>query len=388
MESKQYALVLGGITLLLVGGVTIAEYLGDTQTSDDLQVTASFYPFYDITSEIAGDRADVNTLVPPGQDAHGFDPSPQDMARVANADLYVATGAEFGQWEEQILRGHQDVAVVDPSGEIDLIPAENGHHHHDHGHDDHHEEHHDDHDEHHDDEHDHEHDDHDATHDGHSHDHTHQVDHHDHDDEHHDDHDEHQDEHVHEDEHEHAHDEEDHAHDHDHGDYDPHYWVSPENAIVIAEEVRDALQEQDPENADYYEQRADDYIAELEALHSDYEERLSDCEHDRILTAHAAFAYLGDAYGFEQVPLLGLSTTSEPTPGQVQTLIDEAEEHGIDYVFYEEMVDPRVSQTIADEVGAETLVLNPGEVVEDPDATYISIMEQNLENLETALECQ
>ncbi len=115
-------------------------------------------------------------------------------------------------------------------------------------------------------------------------------------------------------------------------------------------------------------------------------QRLSDCEHDRILTAHAAFAYLGHEYGFEQVPLLGLSTTSEPTPQQVQRLITEAKEHGIDHVFYEETVDPRVSETIAQEVGAETLVLDPVTGVNDK--TYISSMRQNLEHLETALGCR
>ncbi len=373
MEPKQYALIFGGIVLLFVGGVAVAEYAGELRTTGETQVVASFYPFYDITQEIAGDRADVSTLVPAGQDAHGFDPSPGDMTRVAGADLYVAVGAEFGEWETQILRGHQDVAVVDPSESIELIPAEGDRHHdHEHSHDEHH-------DEHHEDEHDHEHNDHDdAAHDSHSHDYTQDVSHQEHDDDHHDDHND--------DRHD-AHDH-DHEHDHDHGDYDPHYWVSPVNAIIIAEEVRDALIEQDPENADYYEERAATYIGDLEALHGDYEERLSDCEQDRILTSHAAFAYLGDAYGFEQVPLLGLSTTSEPTPGQVQTLIEEAEEHGIGYVFYEEAVDPRVSQTIAEEVGAETLVLNPGEVVEDEGDSFISVMERNLENLEIALECQ
>ena len=93
-----------------------------------------------------------------------------------------------------------------------------------------------------------------------------------------------------------------------------------------------------------------------------------------MLVSHNAFSYLARDYGFEIVGLSGLSPEAEPTPQQIKALVDEAREHDLKYVFYEEFVDPRVSAAIASEVGAEVLELNPLEGTNDPEATYFSMM--------------
>lgn len=346
-----------GMAVLLVIGVSGAAIMINEpfQESEELDVVATFYPFYDIGQNIGGEQASFSTLVPAGADPHSYEASPQDIERLNNADVFIVTGAEFEEWEQDLMNSvdEDQVRVVDPSQRIDLLDADHTPDHHGHEEEHHGEE------EHHEEEH------HEGEHNGH--------------DEHHDEEEHHEEEHN-----GHEHDGHD---DHDHGQWDPHYWLSPVNAQLIAEEIGEALQEENPDNADYYRNNQEDYINELEQLDQDYQERLGSCEKDRILTTHAAFAYLGQEYGFSQIPITGLSHLTEPTAQELERLAHEAEEHDLGYVFYDSIVDPSVSETIAQEAGAETMVLHSIEGSQE-DEDYLSLMKQNLENLEVALECQ
>ncbi len=323
---KQTKLFTAAALILIVLGVASTTFMGE-ETSET-EVVASFYPFYDITQQIAGDSIDVEPLVPPGTEPHSFELSPSDRIQVEEAEVFVATGVSFEQWEEEVIET-TDVTVVDSSEGIELLEAEHEHSH-DHGHEDHHDE----------------------SNDG------------------------------------HGHEDEDDHHDHHYGDYDTHYWVSPLNAIEIAENIRDSLVEEFPEEREVIESNTEDFIEDMEELDSDFSSGLDGCEKDTIVTAHAAFAYLGEEYGFSQVPIHGISALSEPTPGQIEEIIDTTREEELDYIFYEELVDPRVAENIAEEAGVETLVLNPVAGSVNGLEGYVPIMEQNLENLEIALGCQ
>ncbi|MEW6723044.1 MAG: zinc ABC transporter substrate-binding protein [Candidatus Micrarchaeota archaeon] len=173
----------------------------------------------------------------------------------------------------------------------------------------------------------------------------------------------------------------------DHGPTDPHIWLSPKNMIIMAKNVRDGLIEADPSNAQAYRANADEYAGKLQVLDSEYRAGLADCRKNAILVNHDAFGYLAHEYGFEQIAIAGLNPESEPTPQELAELIDEAREHDIGYVFYEELVDPRVAETIAGEVNATVLELNPIEGTKNPNEDYFSIMRRNLANLRLALEC-
>ena len=189
-------------------------------------------------------------------------------------------------------------------------------------------------------------------------------------------------------EHSHDHDEGNDHHDHEHyGDYDTHYWVSPTNAKIIAENIKEALIEEFPEKSEEIERNAEQFMGEMDRLDEEFETRLSGCDKDTIVTAHAAFAYLGNDYDFSQVPIHGISPMSEPTPSQIEEIIKVTEEKELQYIFYEELVDPRVAENIAEESGVETLVLNPVAGSVDGAEGYVPIMERNLGNLERALEC-
>ena len=151
--------------------------------------------------------------------------------------------------------------------------------------------------------------------------------------------------------------------------------------------IKNGLVAVDPENANFYLDNAAKLSVELDNLGQDFKKGLSQCSKNVVLVNHNAFSYLARDYGFELITIHGLEPEVEPTPGQLQELIDKAKEHKIKYVFYEELVDPRVAQTIANEVGAEVLELSPLEGG-NPSDTYVSLMHQNLDNLRIALECE
>lgn len=191
---------------------------------------------------------------------------------------------------------------------------------------------------------------------------------------------------------EHHHDEES-EEEHDDSDSeektDPHTWLSVQNAIVEAEVIKEALVEADAENADYYEANFEAYKEKLEALDESYKEELSNLSKDTIVVAHEAFGYLCKEYGLKQEAVEGLTADSEPDAARMKEIIEFCKENDIQVIFFEELVSPKVAQTIANEIGAETIVLNPVEGLtaeqKEEGLNYIGIMEQNLESLKKAL---
>ena len=179
-------------------------------------------------------------------------------------------------------------------------------------------------------------------------------------------------------------DEEEHADERTEGD--PHVWLDPTRLATIAGAVADALGELDPERADVFEQRALQLTAELKALDSEMRDGLSTCERQEIVTSHDAFGYLAEAYGLEQVSLAGLSPEDEASPKRLAEVATYAKEKGVTTIFFEELVSPKVAQSLAREVGAEAKVLSP---LEGPPESgdYLSAMRTNLESLRTALGC-
>ena len=133
------------------------------------------------------------------------------------------------------------------------------------------------------------------------------------------------------------------------------------------------------------------FRTELDALDARFRTGLGDCEHDTIVTAHEAFGYLARAYGLEQEGVAGISPDAEPDARRLAELADLVEERGITTVFTEELVSPRIAQTLAREAGGvRTEVLNPleGLTPEEIEAndTYITVMDENLAKLRAALE--
>lgn len=193
----------------------------------------------------------------------------------------------------------------------------------------------------------------------------------------------------HEDEDEHE-DEEKDEDKHEDKEYDPHVWLNPVNAKKQMENIKDAFVKADPDNKDYYEANYAQYAADFEALDKEFKDTLSALPKKDIIVSHEAFGYLCAAYGLNQIGIEGLSPDSEPDPARMAEIIEFAKEHDVKVIFFEELVSPKVAKTIADNVGAETAVLNPIEGLSDEQKAagddYFAVMRQNLKELKAALQ--
>lgn len=172
---------------------------------------------------------------------------------------------------------------------------------------------------------------------------------------------------------------------------DPHIWLDPLLAKKMAEKIAEGFSLADPMNAEYYQANAVALEKELDDLDRAYREGLSNCINKDIITSHSAFGYLASAYGLHQVSIAGLSPDAEPSLQDLAKITRFAKENGVRYIFFESLVSPKLAQTIAREVGAETLVLNPIEGLTDEEVAqgkdYFSEMMTNLTHLKTALQC-
>lgn len=193
----------------------------------------------------------------------------------------------------------------------------------------------------------------------------------------------------------HHHDDEDgkagdkgHEEDEEH-EHDPHVWLSPMNAKKEMENIKNAFVKADDGNKDYYEENFKKYAAEIDALDKEFKDTLSGLPNKDIIVAHQAFGYLCADYGLNQVPIEGLSPDSEPDPSRMSEIIKFAQEHKVKVIFFEELVNPKVAETIAKAIHAKTDVLNPieglsAEQIKAGD-DYFSVMRKNLKAIKEAL---
>mgnify|MGYP000897115126 FL=1 len=170
---------------------------------------------------------------------------------------------------------------------------------------------------------------------------------------------------------------------------DPHIWLSPQNMIKIGETIKDRLVLMDAANKDEYERNFNELASRLMELDNKYFEELKDKSKDSIIVSHAAFTYLADRYGFEQIPVAGISPEQEPSSKTIADLIEIVKNDNHEYILLETLASPKTVQVIAEETNLQVLTLNPIEGLTEEDITngedYITIMEKNLENLKKAL---
>lgn len=173
---------------------------------------------------------------------------------------------------------------------------------------------------------------------------------------------------------------------------DPHVWLNHLLAKKIAERIADGLAKIDPAHESGYRMNASALETKLEALDVKFKRGLVQCKKKIFVTSHVAFGYLASQYGLTQIGVSGLSPDAEPSFRELARITSFVRDHHIKYIFFETLVSPKLSETIAREVGIATLPLNPleGLTTEEIAAgkSYFTEMERNLENLRIALECQ
>ncbi|MEE1823191.1 metal ABC transporter substrate-binding protein [Streptomyces sp. BE20] len=176
------------------------------------------------------------------------------------------------------------------------------------------------------------------------------------------------------------------GHDHDEAAGDPHIWLDPTRYAAVAKSVGAELAKADPAHAADYQKNTDELVGRLTTLDQEFRDGLKDVRTRTFVTSHAAFGYLAEHYGLTQVAINGVDPESEPTPARLADVQKAAKENGVTTIFFETLVSPKLADTVAKDLGLKTAVLDPLEGVKDPAKdTYLTVMKQNLTNLQAAL---
>jgi zinc transport system substrate-binding protein len=302
------------------------------EKQEKILVYTTLFPLYDFAKTIGGEHVTVKSVLPPGAEAHDFEPSSQTIAEANKAKLFIYNGAGFETWITKVKDNLNPnvTKAVDASAEITLIKATEEHHD-EHGHDEH----------------------------------------------------EHKDEHA---------SEEKHEHDHEHGLYDPHVWLDPARAKQQAETIHKALVEVDPEHKDTYDANYAKLAAELDGLDAAFKTVVANASKKEFVVSHSAFTYLAEKYGLDQIPVSGLSPSDEPTQHELTKLIKVVKEHNIKYIAFETLVESKVAKMVQKETGAEAVTIQTAENVTkeqlEQGVSYVQLMKENLEVFKKILEAK
>jgi zinc transport system substrate-binding protein len=265
--------------------------------------------------EVGRDKVDAVLLVPPGVEPHEYEPTPADIVRINQADVFIYTDDAMEPWVARLLPGitNQNLLIAEAGhGAMFLNDANEA---------------------------------------GHA------------------------------------------GAGEMRGDLDPHIWLDFDNDRTIVDNVADELATADEENKDFYLGNVETLKARLADLDLRYAEGLKGCRLKSIIYGgHFAFGYLAKRYGLEHVsPYRGFSPNAEPTPKAIAELIGTMRSSGAKVIYYEELIDPRVARVIAEETGAEQVLLSAAHNVTADElqkgVTFLEIMEDNLVKLRKGLEC-
>lgn len=169
---------------------------------------------------------------------------------------------------------------------------------------------------------------------------------------------------------------------------DPHFWLDPQRLAAVTAQVQDTLSEIDPANAATYASNADHLTQDLAALDEEYTTGLATCERRTIVVSHEAYGYLASRYDLEQTGIAGIDPAVEPAPARVAKIQRVIEGEDVTTIFTESLLNPKVAETIAADLGIRTAVLDPLETLADPGTDYLSVMRSNLTALQEALGCE
>lgn len=296
MKIRLIAGILASVMLFSACG---SEKAPDKSSSTDSKIIiiTTLSIFQEMAEEIAkSSGATVQSIIPSGIEPHDYEPTPQDILALKNADLFIYNGIHsLEPWIEKTLPFIPDTEKLDLSSKVSLQKN------------------------------------------------------------------------------------------------DPHYWLDVENNAKVINAILEVLSRKYPANINTYEKNAQALKSEWQALDVTYKTQLKNCEIRTIITAHDAYQYLATRYNIETHAIAGLSPESEPDAKTIAAIINLVKEKKIPYILFETLASPKIAQTIAQETGAQTLVLNPleGMTKEEKAAgkSFITLMEENLIVLKKAMKC-
>ncbi|HEX5564112.1 MAG TPA: zinc ABC transporter substrate-binding protein [Sporosarcina sp.] len=178
-------------------------------------------------------------------------------------------------------------------------------------------------------------------------------------------------------------------HSHEHGQFDPHVWISPVLSIDLATSIKESLISKMPDQKEAFEKNFDLLEDDLMELDERFKEMAEKAETKTYFVSHAAFGYLANEYGLNQVAIAGLNSQSEPSQKQLAKIVEQAKEENVQYILFEQNVSSKLTEVVRKEIGAESLMLhNLGVLTQQDiqsDETYFTLMEHNLHVFEQAL---
>ena len=290
----------------------------DVKSSDGkISVVATIFPEYDFARAVAGDNANIKMLVSPATEIHSFEPSPQDIAAVQNADLFIYIGGEGDAWVEKILSAvdTSKMKVLKMMDTVSVVEEEI-------------------------------------------------VD---------------------------GMEAEEEESDSDEIEYDEHIWTSPKNAIAMVNAICGAISEIDRENADIYAENAAKYNAEIQAV-DDEIKQVVDAASKKMLVFgdRFPFRYFADEFGLSYYAAFpGCSGETDASAATVAKLVKRIEENNLPAVFYVELGNHAMADSIANQTGTKALMLHSCHNVSKEDfdngVTYVDLMKNNGEALKEGL---
>lgn len=177
----------------------------------------------------------------------------------------------------------------------------------------------------------------------------------------------------------------DHDHDHDHDEeYNPHVWLSVENAIKQVENIENKLIEYNSINKDKYSKNAKEYIEQLSNLDNKIHSELDNIKNKNIVTFHEAFPYFAKEYGLNIVGVVQREAGSEPSAKELQETIEKIKKLDVKAICVEPQYSTKAAETISKETNVKVYTLDPIVTEESKNSSYIDIMNKNLETLKEA----
>ena len=317
-----------------------------------LQVVTTIFPQYDFVRQIAGDNVSLTMLLKPGEETHSYEPTPQDIIAIQNADLFIYVGGENDEWVEDILESPEmeDVKrlrLVDCVGNIlaeehvEGMKEERGHSHED------------------------------------------------------------EEEENHDEEEEENHDEEEHflhsaeETEEEHNEHvhtmDEHVWTSPGNAIDIVEHITEELCSLDPEHGQTYKDNAEAYEAQLKELDTEFRDVVENAKNHTLLFGDRfPFRYFAAEYGLDYYAAFsGCASDTEPSAATMAFLINKVKEEQIPVVLKMELSNDNIANAIAEACDVPVKVFYSSHNISakqfEAGVTYLDLMKENVETLKEAL---
>lgn len=329
-RGKVAVLLLTAVALMI--GVSGCRHVSEESKNreDTLRVVTTIFPQYDFVRQIAGEHAEVSMLLKPGEETHSYEPTPQDILKIQNCDLFIYVGGENDEWVEDILESI-DTEKIRQLRLIDCVETVNEEH-------------------------------------------VEGM----------------KEERGHEHEEEDAHQEADHG-SHETLTPDEHVWTSPENAISIVERITEELAGLDPEYRAVYEENKEAYEKQLKELDEAFREVVRSAKREVLLFGDRfPFRYFADAYDLDYYAAFpGCASDTEPSAATMAFLINKVKEEQIPVVLKMELSNENIANAIAETTHAEVRTfyschnLTAREFAEGE--TYLSMMKKNVETLKEAL---